>query len=158
MFKKQIFTEANDLITIASLDTGYNPTLHNWPGGSKQADLWANYIKCLTEWKRLNGMRTMTSKKKQVQLTTEVEMIEEQFETLENTRYDSLTEALEECKTKWSWEYTLLKPDQKEENETIAEIKQLQNQVKLEELKKRLNELKKENQANTDFYNTINKK
>ena len=29
MFKKQIFTEANDLITIASLDTGYNPTLHN---------------------------------------------------------------------------------------------------------------------------------
>lgn len=141
--KDYIFEETNDLITIASLNEGDKPTLHDWPGGSRQADLWANYSRCLTEWKRLNGIRTMTNKKKQTQLTSEVEMIEEQFEALENNRYDSMITSLEECLEKWKWNYSLLKPDQKEEDEAAQEIKQLEKQVKIAQLKNFLKELEK---------------
>lgn len=115
LLNKYFFSEANDLITIASLNEGDKPTLHNWDTDSKQSDLWENYIKSLTEWKRLNGIRTNTARKKERNLLDEVALVEEQFEALENTRYDALVQGLEECRQKWGFAYTLLKPDEVEE-------------------------------------------
>jgi hypothetical protein len=45
----------------------------------------------------LNGIRTNTNKKNKPQVVKEIELVEEQFEALENSRYNALMEGLEEA-------------------------------------------------------------
>jgi hypothetical protein len=83
-------------------------------------------------------------------------LVEEQFEALENSRYNALMEGLEEALEKWNWEYKLLRPDEAEEEEVDKNIKQLEKQLKLTFLQQKIRKLEEVNIKHTEEEKILN--